>query len=137
MNIQKKYLNSNKGHEIHYECFECSLVHNVPLYIEGKMVARAFVIEPEDTDWYILFAVHVYDPENRGKGYGSEVLDFVKKRFGKIQTGARNKRVAKWLINNGFKTKKNLFKKQDNIYFFIRGLTDADAIAVEPNGETD
>lgn len=137
MNLQKKYLNSNEGHEIRYECFECSLVHNIPLYIKGEMVARAFVIEPEDTDWYILFAVHVYDPENRGKGYGSEVLDFVKKRFDRVKTGARNPRVAKWLTKNGFKVKKSLFKKQEDIYFFMKGMDDANTDTVESVSETD
>ncbi|MCJ7721897.1 hypothetical protein MUO98_05790, partial [Candidatus Bathyarchaeota archaeon] len=68
MNLQKTHLNKKTGHEIRYECFECSLVHNIPLYINDEMVARAFVIEPEDTDWYILFDIHVYDEEKRGKG---------------------------------------------------------------------
>jgi len=125
MNVQKKYLNSNEGHEIRYECFECTLVHNIPLYIDNEVVARAFVIEPEDTDWYILFDITIHDPENRGKGYGSEVLDFVKKRFEKIQTGARNQRVGKFLTNNGFKVKKSLFKKQEDIYYYVRGMEDA------------
>ncbi len=126
MNMLKKYLNNKEGHEIRYECFECSLVHNVPLYIKGEMVARAFVIEPEDTDWYILFDIQIHDEENRGKGYGSEVLDFVKNRFERVQTGARNKRVGKFLLNNGFKIKKSLFKKQDDIYFFLKGMENAD-----------
>lgn len=137
MNLNKKYLNSHEGHEIRYECFECSLVHNIPLYIENEMVARAFVIEPEDTDWYILFDIQIHDPENRGKGYGSEVLDFVKKRFDRIQTGARNQRVANWLIKNGFKVKKSLFKKQEDIYFFLKGMDDASTNTAESVSETD
>jgi len=135
MNIQKTLISKKTGNEIRYECFECSLVHNVPLYINDEMVARAFLLEPADTDWYILFDIQIYDDEKRGMGYGSEVMNYVKTKFGRIQTGARNERVANFLTKNGFKVKKSRLKGKQDIYFFLRGMEDdLDAESTEPNG---
>ena len=122
MNRLQPHLNKKTGHEIRYECFGCSLAHNIPLYVENVMVARIIILEPQDTDWYILFDIQVHDEENRRKGYGSEALDFAKKRFGKIQTGAKDETVAKFLIKNGFKVKRARIKGQQDIYFFMKEM---------------
>ncbi len=122
MNLKKPHLNKKTGHEIRYECFGCSMAHNIPLYVNNVMVARIMVLQPDNTDWFILFDIQVHNEKDRGKGYGTEALDFAKKRFGKIQTGAKDEAAAKFLIKNGFKVKRSRVKGHEDIYFYLKEM---------------
>jgi hypothetical protein len=119
MNQVRTFVN-DKGVEIKHEIFECTLAHNIPVYIEGKMAGRALIVEVVGQEWDVLLDIYIYDEKDRGKSYGSQILDYIKTAFPKVLTNARNEKSKNFLLKNGFEQKKVLFKKQEDIYFYCK-----------------
>ena len=119
MNQVRTFKNS-QGTELKHEIFECTIAHNIPVYIDGEMIGRALIVEVIGQEWDVLLDIYIYDEEMRGKGYGTQLLDFVKTRFDRLITNARNPRSKSFLLKNGFEQKKSMFKKTEDMFFYRR-----------------
>ncbi len=116
MRLFKQFINNNKN-VIKYEAFNTEIVHNIPFFVNKEYVGRAIVVEPIDCDWNILMDINV---EVKGKGYGSEIMNFIKEFFDNVLTLARNKRVSNFLIKNGFEEHVSKEKDNPNYYTYNR-----------------
>jgi len=117
---QIRIFKNAKGAELKHEVFECTIAHNIPIYIGGEMIGRALIVEVIGQEWEVLLDIYIYDEENRGKGYGTQLLDFVKTRFSRLITNARTPQSKQFLLKNGFEQKKGLFKNTPDMFFYRR-----------------
>jgi len=121
MRIAKQFIN-DKNNVIKYEVFSTDVVHNIPFFVNKEYMGRAVVVEPIDCDWKILLDISV---EVKGKGYGSELMAFLKEFFDNMLTLARNKKVERFLIKNGFEEHVS-GENQPNYYTFKKGKEELD-----------
>ena len=79
--------------EIRYEAFDTIMSHNIPLFKDGELIGRAFIVEPIDDPWKYLMDIQLYEEKHRGKGYGTLLMDYIKNNFNMVRTRARNPKV--------------------------------------------
>ena len=105
-----KHLDS--GHMIRDEYFECHGVHNVGVYVKGKMVGRAILIVPSDRSDYVLMDIVVFDTESRRNGLGSEMMKYLTETYSPMITGYRTVDGRELCMKHGFKLKPKFFARE-------------------------
>ncbi len=118
--IRDKHLES--GHTIKDEFFECHGVHNVGLYVKGKMVGRALMIIPSDREEYVLLDINIHDEADRRKGLGSELMKYIIDQFSPIITGYRTSAGRDLCLKHGFRLRKKFHSKEIDILTYVRGM---------------
>jgi hypothetical protein len=112
----------DSGHLLKDEYFECHGVHNVQLYVKGKMVGRALVIVPSDRNEFVLLDINIHDECNRRKGWGSEIMKYLTDYFSPILTSYRTSAGRDICLKHGFRLRKAFHKKEIDILTYIRGM---------------
>lgn len=114
MAIQIEYKVKATGNKIRYERVPCDAIFNVPIYDkDDTLLGRALLTQHMDSggngkdivEKVILLDIIVYDPENRGKGIGDELMGFLtlSGMFQQIVTGLSTKEGRALCVKWGFK----------------------------------
>jgi hypothetical protein len=104
----------NTGHKINYEYIPVDAVFNVPIFdSDGSLLGRAWLTQnlengDNGTDLkekIVLADIIVYDPNDRGKGVGDELMGFLTSSgaFKQMVTGLSTKAGRELCLKHGFK----------------------------------
>jgi len=102
-------------HKIRYEYVPVDAVFNVPIMDkDGKLLGRAWLTQNLENDYngngndfkekIVLADIIIYDPEDRGKGVGDELMGFLTRggAFKQIITGLSTKAGRELCLKWGF-----------------------------------
>jgi len=89
----------------------CDGVYNVPIYSGKTLLGRAWLTQhisringsAELSEAIVLADIIIYDPNNRGKGIGDELMEFITKTFRVVMTGESTNIGKKLCMKWGFK----------------------------------
>lgn len=113
-----KSLDIGRGRRITDELIVVEGIHSITVWQGEKEVGRTFVILPAERTDAVILDVYVYWPEDRRKGYASDMLQYATKAWNKLITGYRSKVGLNLCLKNGFKLTKPLFKSGKSLLTF-------------------
>lgn len=105
-------LDIGKGRSITDEFIPVNGLHNITVWQGEREIGRLFLLMPEGRSDFALLDVYVYWPEDRRKGYASDLVQYVKTHYRDIITGYRSKAGLNLCLKNGFKLMRPMFKGQ-------------------------
>lgn len=92
-----------RGRVITDEVLPLKELRSITVYQDNREVGRLFMVQPEEIPQAVLVDVTVFWPEDRRKGYASDMLAYVKEKFPAVITSYRSKPGLKLCLKNGFK----------------------------------
>lgn len=102
MDEQVRKTDVGRGRAVAEEFIPCHGIWNLTVYQGEREVGRLFIIEPPDRRDAVLLDIYIYWPEDRRKGYASDLLKYVKAKWPEVITGYRNKAGLHLCLQNGF-----------------------------------
>lgn len=106
------HLDIGRGRSITDEFIPIRGLHSITVWQDEREMGRLFLIMPEERQDSVLLDVFVYWPEDRRKGYGSDMVKYVNEHYHEIITGYRNKAGLSLCLKNGYTLTRPLFKGQ-------------------------
>jgi hypothetical protein len=105
-------LDIGRGRTITHEAISVNELHNITVWQGEREIGRLFMVTPPERSDAVLLDVYVYWPEDRRKGYASDLLKYAKNKFPNIITGYRSRPGLNLCLKNGFKLIRPMFQKQ-------------------------
>jgi len=107
-----------RGRRITDEMIPVHAIHSITAWQGDREVGRTFVILPQDRDDAVILDVIVYWPEDRRRGYASDMLQYATRAWNKLITGYRSKAGLHLCLKNGFQLTRPLFKSGKSLLTF-------------------
>lgn len=97
-------------------------IDNLCLYLGDKMVGRALMI-PTPSGATVLLDIYIYQEDDRGKGYGDELMRHITESYDHVITGWLSTAGRDLCLKHGFGLVRGMFAKDKDALIFKKGAT--------------